>query len=176
MTRDLRTALATLKKQTYQNFEVIVVDDASTDDSAVIAQRYGERITLLRNPSNLGVAETRNRGIRRAKGEYIVCLDADDRLLPGFVESHLQAFRHLDDAIAYAPIQIIDQQGRPRPQRLFHAAARPSLQYQGRNQIPSCCMFRKSFWARAGGYDGRYTPAEDILGSLPMPRGLIAPA
>lgn len=140
--------------------EVIVVDDASTDDSAAIAKRYGDQITLLQNPINLGVAETRNRGIRHACGEYIVCLDADDRLLPTFVESHVAALRNLDDAIAYAPIQVIDEQGRPRQQRLFHAA-KPALQFQGRNQVPSCCMFRKSFWARAGGYDSSYTPAED---------------
>lgn len=143
------------------NTEVIVVDDASTDGSVTVAKRYGDRITLLRNKINLGVAETRNRGIRQARGEYIVCLDADDRLLPTFVESHLAAFRSLADAIAYSPIQVIDERGRPRVQRLFRAEANPALQRAGRNQIPSCCMFRKSFWARAGGYDARYTPAED---------------
>lgn len=141
--------------------EVIVVDDASTDQSVTIAKRYGDQITLLRNQTNLGVAETRNRGVRQAHGEYIVCLDADDRLLPTFVESHVAAFRDREDAIAYAPIQVIDEQGHPRTQRLFHAIANPTLQLQGRNQVPSCCMFRKSFWARAGGYDGHYTPAED---------------
>ncbi len=143
--------------------EVIVVDDASTDDSLAVAQRYGssDQVTVLQNPTNLGVAETRNRGIRQARGEFIVCLDADDRLLPTFVESHLVAFRHPEDAIAYAPIQVVDEQGRPRNQRLFHTQANPALQSVGRNQIPSCCMFRKTFWERAGGYDRRYTPAED---------------
>lgn len=161
--RYLQEALDSALAQRYDRnaYEVIVVDDASTDDSAAIAQRYGNQITFLQNPINLGVAETRNRGIRQARGELIVCLDADDRLLPTFLESHVAAFHHLDDAIAYAPIQVIDEHGRPRNQRLFHAAAKPVLQTQGRNQIPSCCMFRKSFWARAGGYDSHYTPAED---------------
>lgn len=159
----LQEAIDSALAQRYDRnaYEVIVVDDASTDNSAAIAQRYGTQITFLQNKSNLGVAETRNRGIRHARGEYIVCLDADDRLLPTFLESHVAALRNLDDAIAYAPIQVIDEHGRPRNQRLFHAAAKPALQAQGRNQIPSCCLFRKSFWARAGGYDSRYTPAED---------------
>jgi len=159
----LQEAIDSALAQRYDRnaYEVIVVDDASTDDSAVIAQRYGDQILFLQNQSNLGVAETRNRGIRQARGEYIVCLDADDRLLTTFLESHVAAFRTREDALAYAPIQIIDEQGRLRPQRLFHAIANPVLQSQGRNQIPSCCMFRKSFWARAGGYDARYTPAED---------------
>lgn len=159
----LREAIDSALAQRYDgnDCEVIVVDDASTDHSATIAKRYDNKITLLRNKTNLGVAETRNRGIRQARGEYIVCLDADDRLLPTFIESHLTAFHTLDDAIAYAPIQVIDEHGRPRNQRLFHGAAKTVLQTQGRNQIPSCCMFRKSFWARAGGYDSHYTPAED---------------
>jgi hypothetical protein len=81
--------------------------------------------------------------------------------LPSFIQSHLAAFRYPEDAIVYAPIQVIDEQGRARNQRLFHAISNPALQAIGRNQVPSCCMFRRSFWERAGGYDGRYTPAED---------------
>lgn len=157
----LQEAIDSALAQARNDCEVIVVDDASTDNSAAVAKRYGDQITLLRNKINLGVAETRNRGIRHAHGEYIVCLDADDRLLPNFVESHLAAFRSFEDAIAYAPIQVIDERGHPRDQRLFRAEASPALQRSGRNQIPSCCMFRKSFWSRAGGYDSRYTPAED---------------
>ena len=162
--RYLRESIDSVLAQTrYDRYdvEIIVVDDASTDDSLAIARRYRQQVTVLHNETNLGVAETRNRGIRQARGEFIVCLDADDHLLPDFLESHLAALRTPEDAIAYAPIQVIDEHGRPRNQRLFHALANPALQFKGRNQIPSCCMVRKSFWERAGGYDGRYTPAED---------------
>lgn len=156
--------------------EVIVVDDKSTDDSLQIAKRYEPRVTVLRNEINLGVAETRNRGIQHAAGNYIVCLDADDRLRPHFVERHLAAFTTRDQAIAYAPINVIDQNGADRKQRLFRAVAQAGLQSAGRNQIPSACMFRKEFWSRAGGYDKHYTPAEDAqlwlkifsLGGIPL--------
>lgn len=141
--------------------EVIVVDDRSTDDSLSIAKRYGSRVKVIANETNFGVAETRNRGIAAATGQYIICLDADDRLHAHFAERHLKAFTSRQDAIAYAPIEVVDENGNARRQRLFKATAKVELQEIGRNQIPSCCMFRKSFWSRAGGYDKHYTPAED---------------
>lgn len=143
--------------------EVIVVDDKSTDGSAAIAMSFeSDGVRLIRNETNLGVAETRNRGIQQAKGEYVICLDADDRLHQNFAESHLAALRNRQDAIAYAPISIIDERGNPQShKRMFRTAASPALQMAGKNQVPSCCMFRKSFWVRAGGYEKRFTPAED---------------
>lgn len=140
--------------------EVIVIDDASTDESLRLIKQH-KGITVIENKINLGVAETRNKAIRSAKGEYIICLDADDKLYPDFAEKHLAAFRSRADAIAYARINLIDTDGRPRKQVMFSDEARPVLQATGRNQIPSCCMFRKSFWMRAGGYESRFTPAED---------------
>ena len=69
--------------------EVIVVDDCSTDRTAEILSAYKEndRVRLLTNPSNLGVAETRNLGIDAAKGEYVAFLDADDWWETGKLEA-----------------------------------------------------------------------------------------
>lgn len=153
-------AIESALAQTYK-CEVIVINDNSTDDSQAVIERYAGRLKILVNENNLGVAETRNRAIKEASGTFIVCLDADDRLHPNFVEKHLQVFHTLDDAIAYAPIELIDAKGEIGKGRLFRTAAIPSMQKAGKNQIPSCCMFRKSFWQRAGGYETRYQPAED---------------
>ena len=141
--------------------EVIVIDDNSTDNSRSVISRYARRIKTLLNEKNLGVAETRNKAIREASGDFIVCLDADDKLHPDFVAKHLTVFHSLEDAIAYAPIEMVDAKGEPSKGRLFRTAAIPALQKSGKNQIPSCCMFRKTFWTRAGGYEARYSPAED---------------
>ena len=142
--------------------EVIVVDDKSTDNSVEVARKFAPKgVIVVENDINLGVAETRNKGIARAKGNYIVCLDADDYLLPNFVEEHLKAFTDRQVAITYAPINLVDARGEDKQQRLFRQIAQPRQQAVGKNQVPSCCMFRKEFWTRASGYDKRYTPAED---------------
>jgi hypothetical protein len=141
--------------------EVIVVDDCSTDDSLEIAIRYRRQVKIIQNKTNLGVAVSRNIGIQAATGDFIVCLDADDRMYPNFVEKHLSAFRTNEDAIAYAAINLIDEFGNHVNQTWFHRDAVPQLQTMGKNQIPSCCMFRKVWWKKAGMYDGKFSPAED---------------
>ena len=83
----LKLAIDSALNQDYTDgFEVIVVNDASTDDTDEICKGYGERIVCLRNERNLGVSATINRGIAIAKGNYICSLDADDTLLPGAIK------------------------------------------------------------------------------------------
>lgn len=141
--------------------EVIVVDDCSTDDSVEIATRYRRQVRIIQNKTNVGVAQTRNIGIEAAAGDFIVCLDADDKLYPNFVERHLAAFRTNEDAISYSSINLVDDKGNHTNKAWFHQDANPLQQTIGKNQIPSCCMFRKVWWKKAGGYDKKYSPAED---------------
>ncbi len=65
-----------------ENIEIICVDDASTDATPQILDRYGDRITVLRNQRNLRAGESRNRGLAAACGEYVIFLDADDVFEP----------------------------------------------------------------------------------------------
>ena len=79
----LRSAIRSVLAQTYQDFELIVVDDASTDDTAHVVDSFNnERITYLRHSVNRRVAAARNTGIGRAGGEFIAFLDDDDEWLP----------------------------------------------------------------------------------------------
>src|SRR5215217_1494790 len=75
----LGEAIESVLGQTYRNFEIIVVDDGSTDDTVEVAGSYGEVECV--EQENRGLAEARNAGVRASKGEYLVFLDADDRLL-----------------------------------------------------------------------------------------------
>ncbi|MDE6812008.1 MAG: glycosyltransferase [Muribaculaceae bacterium] len=86
--RWLRDALDSLKNQTYRNFEVILVNDGSTDDSEAICRKYvsaDDRFRLV-TQSNSGVSEARNRGIDLARGEWIAFMDADDIMPPDALE------------------------------------------------------------------------------------------
>ncbi len=92
----IRRALDSVLAQSFQEFEVIVVDDGSTDDGAEIVHKYvtiDPRIRLL-HQSNGGVSSARNSGIQASQNEYIVFLDADDEYLPDYLET----IKHLIEA------------------------------------------------------------------------------
>lgn len=79
----LREAMDSILAQTFCDFELIVVDDASTDRTAEVLAEYSDsRIRVIRNPSNVGVGVARNRGLRLARGKYIAVHDADDASVP----------------------------------------------------------------------------------------------
>src|SRR2546425_10651809 len=77
----LADAIQSVRDQTYQNVEVIVVDDGSTDESADVAKKFGEAIRYV-HQSNGGVGKARNTGIAAARGAYLAFLDQDDLWLP----------------------------------------------------------------------------------------------
>lgn len=90
----IRDTLQSVQNQTYENLEIIVVDDGSTDDTASIVKELAERdgrIRLLRQ-ENRGVAAARNYGIEEACGEFIAPIDADDIWLPDKIEEQVRCF------------------------------------------------------------------------------------
>ena len=85
--RLLPRALDSVLAQTFDDFELLVVDDASTDDTAAVAASYEDpRISYLRLEENGGVANARNAGIASARGTFVCFLDDDDEYLPRFLE------------------------------------------------------------------------------------------
>ncbi len=81
-------ALKSVFAQTFTDFEVIVVDDGSTDGGGEIVKQFNDPRLRLITQTNQGVAAARNRGIREAKADYIAFLDADDEWLPNHLETH----------------------------------------------------------------------------------------
>lgn len=79
----LREAIDSILAQTFEDFELLIVDDASTDESASIIRSYDDtRIRLVTNDVNLGQVRSQNKGLRLARGEYVARLDQDDKALP----------------------------------------------------------------------------------------------
>lgn len=85
----LRQCLDSIIGQTYQNLEILLIDDASTDNSVSICQEYqarDERICLLKKTCNSGLADTRNLGIENMTGDFVTFVDSDDYLETTFIE------------------------------------------------------------------------------------------
>lgn len=78
----IRGAVNSVIAQSFSDFEIVVVDDASHDNSIDVLLSFGERIRLIRHQKNQGAAVARNTGASNANGEYLVFLDGDDLLLP----------------------------------------------------------------------------------------------
>jgi glycosyltransferase involved in cell wall biosynthesis len=97
--------------QTYQNIEVIVVDDGSTDQCPALLQQYASRVKLVLK-SNGGQASAFNAGIALATGEVVMLLDADDVLRPDAAEKVAAAWRPGMSKVHY-PLALIDEQSRP---------------------------------------------------------------
>lgn len=81
-------AVTSALSQTFSDTEVLVVDDASTDDSVKVLERYGSSIRLVKLRDNVGAARARNFGGETATGDYLVFLDGDDLLLPWALETY----------------------------------------------------------------------------------------
>lgn len=111
--RFLADAIESALSQTYSPIEVVVVDDGSTDDTATLVEtRFSERVRYLFQ-SNQGLSAARNTGIREAGGDFVVFLDADDRLAPSMVEDSLGALATLGESFAIVAnlARLIDEKG-----------------------------------------------------------------
>ncbi len=89
----VRRAIESVLTQTFGDFELIVVDDTSTDDTYKVIETYSNdtRITICRNESNVGPGASRNRGIRMSKAPYVAFMDSDDRWLPEKLARQVEA-------------------------------------------------------------------------------------
>ena len=107
----LRRALHSVLSQTGVPLEVIVVDDASTDDTPQVLQEFTDpRLHCLRLPARQGAAAARNAGLRESRGAWLAFLDSDDEWLPGFVQAVLEAAQASDErlGVLYTRFERLD--------------------------------------------------------------------
>jgi glycosyltransferase involved in cell wall biosynthesis len=99
---EIANTLQSVLRQSYQNFEIVIVDDGSTDESVeVVAQLKDDRIRLI-TQTNQGVSAVRNRGIHEAKYKYIAFLDADDEWAPDYLATQIQLIQKFPECGVFA--------------------------------------------------------------------------
>jgi len=107
-------AIQSVLDQTYEDFELIVVDDGSTDNTEEVVKNFGnDKIRYIRHEENKGAAAARNTGIRAARGEYIGFQDSDDEWLPVKLEKQIKVFETAppEVGVVYTDMQRINERG-----------------------------------------------------------------
>jgi glycosyltransferase involved in cell wall biosynthesis len=169
----VESSIRSVLRQSRQDFELIVVDDGSTDDTGRKVEAFGDgRIRLLRRP-NGGPAAARNEGIAEARGDYVSMLDSDDMWMPRYLEAMAAALAAAPRAgLAFTDAWVFDDTSRRIRTSTAMAYWRPSnalpenqksllLLLLERNFIFTSATVRRSVIDAVGGYDERLWYAED---------------
>ena len=107
----IRDSIDSILAQTYQSWELIIIDDCSPDNSNEIIESYHEpRIKLLKNEKNSGAALSRNYGLREAKGRYIAFIDSDDTWVPEKLEKQVKFIKENEYAFIYSDYRICNNE------------------------------------------------------------------
>jgi hypothetical protein len=163
---DLPHSVPTVLAQDFADFELVVVDDASTDATADVIHGFADpRIVYHRNPSNRGQTASLNVGLRLARGEFVARIDADDRFLPGKLSRQVRYLEaHPEVAVVGTSARRVDIEGRVIGP--FFPPQRPAdIAFHLLHSSPIChvsALMRRDALLAVGGYDEAYRYAADF--------------
>jgi glycosyltransferase involved in cell wall biosynthesis len=164
----VRRAVDSVLTQSFRGFELIVVDDGSTDDTAAILAGYGDALRVVSKP-NGGLSSARNAGIAAAQGKYVAFLDADDWWLPGKLATQVALMESRPDLLFCSTASGVQT---PEGQRLAdwrcgrddHRSALESI-FSANAYVAgsgSAVLAKREAFQRAGGFDESLRSLEDI--------------
>jgi hypothetical protein len=168
----LGEAIESVLAQTYPNLEVVVIDDESNDNASSIASRY-PGVHCVRE-GNSGMAGARNVGIRNTNGDFLVFLDADDRLLPEAIESGLRELeQHPECACAIGTYRRTSHDGKPLNTHEQPPVDQDQYAQLMRNNwagFPARALYRRSLFEHVRGFDPDLDAAADFGFNLAVAR------
>ena len=163
----LPEALESVFAQTFKDFEIIVVDDGSTDDTSAVVARFGSRIRCIRQ-ENRGLPAARNRGIRASAAPYIALLDADDVWFPEKLTEQIPAFSEDSEiGLVYSDLRVVYDDGQIVPSFLHSRPLAGSGYVFDRILrsgfiIPSSAVVRRTCIEQVGLFDESMRSHEDV--------------
>lgn len=147
----LSEALDSVLAQTYSNWECIIVDDGSQDNTAEIVKAYCEKDARIRYvyQDNCGVSAARNNGVAHSKGEFILPLDGDDKIAPEFLELTLrEIIKDRNIRVVYTDVQYYDARN-----DIYKLPDFSVEQLLGMNVMCVTSLFRREDFEKAGGFN-----------------------
>jgi glycosyltransferase involved in cell wall biosynthesis len=159
----IKEAIDSVLAQDYKDFELIVVDDGSTDNTSDVLDSYGNVIKVF-SQKNKGVSAARNRGIAEASGKFIAFLDSDDLWLPQKLSVQIEFFNQTPDALICQTEEVWIRNGlrvnpRKRHKKSSGMIFKPSLELC--LVSPSAVMIQRSLFDRVGKFDETLPACED---------------
>ncbi|MBV9010247.1 MAG: glycosyltransferase [Verrucomicrobia bacterium] len=159
----LPSAIESCLAQTHPNIEVIVINDGSTDNTDEAAARYPSIRYIAQE--NRGVGNARNAGLEHSRGEYVQFIDADDRLTPGAIESHLECFSaHPEAGFVVGDIEWINEEGKCTGRGNWPVLETNFYEELLRvNHVANtiAVLFKRYVLVKIGGFKSFFAPAED---------------
>ncbi len=163
--KSLRQAIDSILNQTYKNFEFLIINDGSSDESELIIRSYSDkRIRLINNERNIKLISTLNKGLELARGEYIVRMDCDDISLPHRIQTQVDFMDNNPEVgVCGSWIKLF---GKGKPRVIKHYSSKDDIKcsflFLGSLAHPSV-IIRKSMFAKYGlQYSGEYIHVEDF--------------
>ena len=153
----LGEAIDSVLAQTYPDWELILCDDGSADDTYLVAQKYQamwpEKIILLKNARNMGLNHTLNHCLKYASGTYIARMDGDDLSLPERLETEVHFLEaHPEYAIVSCPMIYFDENGDHGIGKCISEEPAPEMLVHGTVHCHAPCMVRRDAMNAVGGY------------------------
>ena len=157
-------AIENVLEQTYKDFEILVIDDGSKDDTAEVVKKYGDAVRYIYQ-ENAGVSVARNKGIKESVGKYVSFLDADDTWLPRKLELQMEAFKR-NPEYKFCFSAFVTVTADLQPIEMKHArmedAAIKDLLLRG-NVVGSICtvICERELFDVVGGFDPKLSQCAD---------------
>lgn len=158
----LREAIGSILNQTFTDFEFIIVNDGSTDNSLEIIQSYDdERIKIINNETNIGLTKSLNKALKQARGECIARQDADDVSLPNRFEEQMKYFEwHPETVVLGTSKYVINEDGKILRKEIASSNPHKNL-FEGNAFTHGSVMFKKEVVEELGYYNELFRYSQD---------------